>query len=177
MTVKKNDCVFSKMSRQYRPSVHFTPPAGFMNDPNGLIFDGTQYHLYYQHNPDAAFSANICWGHAISTDLLNWKDQPIAVPATIDGQAYTGCAVLDRDNSSGLFPNTHGTNIAALYTRSLPTRQSQYLAVSTNNGESFEEYQGNPVLDIGSPNFRDPQVFFHEPTRKWVMALAEVEKH
>lgn len=177
MTEKKNDCVFSKMSRQYRPSVHFTPPAGFMNDPNGLIFDGAQYHLYYQHNPDAAYSANICWGHAISTDLLTWKDQPIAVPDTIDGQAYTGCAVLDRDNSSGLFPNAHGTNIAALYTRSLPTRQSQYLAFSTNNGQSFEEYPGNPVLNIDSPNFRDPQVLYHEPTRKWVMALAEVEKH
>lgn len=177
MTDRKTECSVALAGKLYRPSVHFTPPTGFMNDPNGLVFDGTQYHLYYQHNPDAAYSANICWGHATSTDLLNWKDQPIAVPDTVDGQAYTGCAVLDRDNRSGLFANAHGTNIAALYTRSLPTRQSQYLAISDNNGQSFEEYAGNPVLDIGSPNFRDPQVIFHEPTQKWVMVIAEVDHH
>lgn len=177
MTEKKNGCVFSLMGRHYRPSVHFTPPIGFMNDPNGLVFDGTQYHLYYQHNPDAAYSANICWGHAISADLLSWKDQPIAVPNTVDGQAYTGCAVIDRDNSSGLFPSTNGNNMVALYTRSLPTRQSQYLAISRNNGQSFEEYGQNPVLDIDSPNFRDPQVIYHAPTRKWVMVIAEVDQH
>jgi len=177
MTDRKNECALSKKSVLYRPSVHFTPPTGFMNDPNGLVFDGTQYHLYYQHNPDAAYSANICWGHATSTDLLSWKDQPIAVPNTVDGQAFSGCAVLDRNNSSGLFPNGCGTNIAALYTRSLPTRQSQYLAISTNNGQSFEEYARNPVLDIGEVNFRDPQVVYHAPTRKWVMAVAEVDHH
>lgn len=177
MTDRKNGCLPSATGVLHRPSVHFTPPAGFMNDPNGLVFDGTNYHLYYQHNPDAAYSANICWGHATSTDLLTWTDQPVAVPNTIDGQAYSGCAVLDRENSSGLFPNRGGTNIAALYTRSLPSRQSQYLAISTNNGQSFVEYQGNPVLDIGSPNFRDPQLVYHAPTRKWVMVIAEVDQH
>ncbi|NVN43788.1 glycoside hydrolase family 32 protein [Asaia siamensis] len=177
MTEKKNDCAFSGRGRQYRPSVHFTPLTGFMNDPNGLIFDGAQYHLYYQHNPEAVFSANICWGHATSTDLLHWKDQPVALPATLEGQAYSGCAVLDRDNSSGLFPAAHGTNIVALYTRALPARQTQYLAISTDNGQNFAEYPDNPVLDIDSPNFRDPQVFFHEATRRWVMAIAEVAKH
>ncbi|GAB6854946.1 glycoside hydrolase family 32 protein [Asaia astilbis] len=177
MTEKKNDCVFSKVSRQHRPSVHFTPPTGFMNDPNGLVFDGAQYHLYYQHNPSAAYSADICWGHATSTDLLSWKDQPIALPNTVDGQAFSGCALLDHENSSGLFANCHGTNLVALYTRSLPTRQSQYLAISHNNGQSFEEYPGNPVLDIDNPNFRDPQVIYHAPSRKWVMVIAEVEKH
>ncbi|GBQ12010.1 glycoside hydrolase family 32 protein [Swaminathania salitolerans] len=175
--MSKTECSVEKTGKQYRPSVHFTPPTGFMNDPNGLVFDGTQYHLYYQHNPDAAYSANICWGHAISTDLLSWKDQPIAVPDTIDGQAFTGCAVLDTHNSSGLFAGSHGNNIAALYTRARPGRQTQFLATSRNNGQSFEEYAGNPVLDIESPNFRDPQVVYHEPTRKWVMVIAQVDQH
>lgn len=177
MIDSKAGCSTTLSGKHYRPSVHFTPPAGFMNDPNGLVYDGTNYHLYYQHNPDAPHSANICWGHAISTDLLSWQDQPIAVPNTIDGQAFTGCAIIDSQNSSGLFSSCANNNLVAIYTRDLPGRQSQYLAVSHNNGRSFEEYEANPVIDIGSANFRDPQIIWHEPTRKWVMSLALVETH
>ncbi|MXV45188.1 glycoside hydrolase family 32 protein [Saccharibacter sp. 17.LH.SD] len=88
----------------YRPSIHFTPPSGFMNDPNGLIFDGYYYHLYYQYNPFAPYAGHVHWGHAVSTDLYHWQDMPIAIRETEAGEAYSGCAILDRDNVSGLFP-------------------------------------------------------------------------
>lgn len=88
----------------YRPTIHFTPMSGFMNDPNGLIFDGHYYHLYYQYNPYAPYAGHVHWGHAVSTDLYHWQDLPIAIEETEAGEAYSGCAVLDRDNVSGLFP-------------------------------------------------------------------------
>ncbi|GBQ84954.1 glycoside hydrolase family 32 protein [Asaia krungthepensis] len=177
MTGKKPDLRSPDSLDFLRPGIHFTPVAGFMNDPNGLVFDGTQYHLYYQHNPKAAYSAEICWGHATSHDLLSWKDQPIALHNTPEGQAFSGCALLDTENTSGLFDGFDGPNIVALYTRSLPTRQSQYLAVSHDDGQSFTSYESNPVLDIGSPDFRDPQVLWHEPSAQWVMVIAEVDRH
>lgn len=88
----------------YRPTIHFTPSTGFMNDPNGLIFDGHYYHLYYQYNPYAPYAGHVHWGHAVSTDLYHWQDLPTAIEETEAGEAYSGCAVLDRDNRSGLFP-------------------------------------------------------------------------
>ncbi|MBA5726166.1 glycoside hydrolase family 32 protein [Bombella favorum] len=90
--------------KQYRPNIHFSPPTGFMNDPNGLIFDGRYFHLYYQYNPFGPYAGHVHWGHAVSTDLYTWQDLPIAIRETEAGEAYSGCAVLDRDNRSGLFP-------------------------------------------------------------------------
>ena len=122
----------------YRPTLHFSPVTGFMNDPNGLLFDGTLYHLYYQFDPFAPYAGRVHWGHATSTDLLHWKDQPIAIPETKDGEAYSGCAVLDTKNASGLFEGDKG-GILALYTRASPTRQAQYLAASHDGGLTFTE--------------------------------------
>lgn len=168
----------------YRPAIHFSPTSGFMNDPNGLIFDGTHYHLYYQYDPFAPYAGRVHWGHAISTDMLHWQDQPIAIPETKDGEAYTGCAVMDAKNASGLFSTTQTTGsdaaqggIAAIYTRASPHSQAQYLAISHDNGRSFTEYAHNPVLDIDSNSFRDPQVTFHKPTNQWVMVVAKSRLH
>ncbi|WP_323989425.1 glycoside hydrolase family 32 protein [Nguyenibacter sp. L1] len=160
----------------YRPTIHFSPVTGFMNDPNGLIFDGTYYHLYYQYDPFAPYAGRVHWGHATSTDLLHWQDQPIAIPETRDGEAYSGCTVLDAKNASGLFDAGQG-GMAAIYTRASPHRQAQYLAVSRDNGQSFTEYAHNPILDIGSNSFRDPQVMFHKPTNQWVMVVAKSRLH
>ncbi|MCE0742568.1 glycoside hydrolase family 32 protein [Acetobacter sicerae] len=160
----------------YRPSVHFSPTTGFMNDPNGLVFDGTRYHLYYQYDPFAPYAGHVHWGHATSTDLLHWQDQPIAIPETRAGEAYTGCAVIDAKNTSGLFASGE-SGIVALYTRASPTEQAQYLAVSKDQGQTFTEYEHNPILDLGSNSFRDPQVIFHKPTRQWVMVVAKSRLH
>jgi sucrose-6-phosphate hydrolase SacC (GH32 family) len=185
----------------YRPTVHFSPTSGFMNDPNGLIFDGARYHLYYQYDPFAPYAGRVHWGHATSTDMLHWQDQPIAIPETKDGEAYTGCAVMDMTNASGLFdPAPEGPapggpapdgkvqndkvqndkvrgGMVAIYTRASPHKQAQYLAISRDNGQSFTEYAHNPILDIGSNSFRDPQVLFHRPTNQWVMVIAKSRLH
>ncbi|MFP2872491.1 glycoside hydrolase family 32 protein [Acetobacter tropicalis] len=170
----------------YRPTVHFSPTSGFMNDPNGLTFDGTRYHLYYQYDPFAPYAGHVHWGHATSTDMLHWQDQPIAIPETKDGEAFTGCAIMDTTNASGLFtpePNseTQGDKVkggmVAIYTRATPQKQAQYLATSRDNGQSFTEYAHNPILDIGSNSFRDPQVLFHKATNQWVMVIAKSRLH
>jgi len=184
----------------YRPWLHFTPATGFMNDPNGMVFDGTHYHLYYQFDPFAPYAGRVHWGHAISTDMLHWQDQPIAIPQTPAGEAFSGSAVIDAKNTCGLFTTpltpapqtppsqtppaqpqaapipTPGANLVAIYTRASARNQSQYLAWSTDNGRTFTEYH-TPVLDIGSNSFRDPKVFFHTPTGRWIMVLAKSREH
>lgn len=159
----------------YRPSVHFSPEAGFMNDPNGLLYlDGT-YHLYYQLDPFAPVAGHVHWGHAISKDLYSWVDMPIAINETVDGQAFTGSAVNDTDNTSGLFPAGSG-GIVAIYTRATTTTQTQFIA-SSPDGVFFTDFSGNPVLNLNTDSFRDPKVFFHAPTGKWVMTVAHSRDH
>jgi len=96
-----------------RPRYHFTPPANWMNDPNGLLFDSTQYHLYYQHNPYSTAWGHMTWGHAVSPDLVHWADRPDAIHEdTAAGYTiFSGNAVLDRDDTSGL-----GAPLVAIYT-------------------------------------------------------------
>lgn len=160
----------------YRPTIHYTPEHGFMNDPNGLIHDGSVYHLYYQYDPFAPYAGRVHWGHATSGDLLSWEDQPIALSETPEGEAFTGCAVLDAQNTSGLFPAGKG-GLVALYTRATPKKQTQFLAISDDQGKSFKDIAHNPVLDIGSNSFRDPKVIFHKPTGQWVMVVAKARLH
>ncbi|QHI96212.1 glycoside hydrolase family 32 protein [Aristophania vespae] len=163
--------------RLYRPSIHFTPSQGFMNDPNGLVFDGQNYHLYYQHNPFAPFAGNVHWGHAISKDLYNWQDKPDAIDETAEGQAFSGSAVYDRHNSSGLFSGGKEGGLVAIFTRSLPEKQSQYVAYSKDGGDHFIDYAKNPVLDVGSSSFRDPKVLWHAPSNKWIMIVSHARAH
>lgn len=163
-------------AHRYRPQIHFAPAKGFMNDPNGLIrYDG-EYHLFFQHNPTDTRAGNVHWGHAVSTDLLHWRELPIAIAPDAAGLPFSGSAVFDRDNSSGLFPDERG-GMVAVYTRHSDTRQVQEIAASVDRGRSFRPFPGNPVLDIGSPSFRDPRVFRHEPSGRWIMAVARSREH
>ncbi|NOW48648.1 fructan beta-fructosidase [Novosphingobium sp. SG751A] len=167
-------------SEQYRPAYHFTPQAHWMNDPNGLIYDNGVYHLFYQYNPEASVWGPMHWGHATSQDLLHWKERPIALAPDALGTIFSGSAVLDRDNTSGLGKNGRAPMVAiftyhqedALKADQPP--QSQGLAYSLDGGENWIKYAGNPVLrpDNGQKDFRDPKVFWHAPSRRWVMALA-----
>ena len=163
-------------SDQYRPQVHYTPAKGFMNDPNGLIFHQGEYHLFYQHNPFAAKAGHVHWGHAVSPDLLHWRELPMALGETAAGQAFSGSAVYDRNNTSGLFPSGAG-GLVAIYTRASDTRQTQEIATSTDRGRTFTSYPGNPVLDVRSSSFRDPKVLWHGPSKRWIMTVVRSSEH
>ena len=155
----------------YRLAYHFTPPRHFMNDPNGLVFYRGEYHLFYQHNPEGNVWGHMSWGHAVSRDLVHWTHLPVALHEEKGVLIFSGSAVVDRRNTSGLCTTGDGACLIAIYTGHGHGKQTQNLAVS-QDGRTFVKYAGNPVLDIGSAEFRDPKVFWHEPTRRWVMVVA-----
>ncbi|KAG2026651.1 hypothetical protein GB937_001436 [Aspergillus fischeri] len=157
-----------------RPQVHFSPPSQFMNDPNGLFYDHKRevYHLYYQYNPSQIVAGNQHWGHATSKDLYHWTNHPIAISPSKPGQwIFSGSAVVDSNNTSGFFPD-QDDGVVAIYTLATATLQTQDIAYSRDGGYTFTKYENNPVLDIGSSQFRDPQVVWHPETQKWVMTIA-----
>ena len=159
-----------------RPVLHFTPEQNWLNDPNGLVFHRGRYHLYYQCNPDGVIHDHLSWGHASSADLVTWEHHPIAIRHDEDGEIYSGSVVVDRRNTSGL-GSADAPALVALYTQASkhPNRQSQALAFSTDDGLTWTKYSGNPVLDRGTGEFRDPKVFRYEgPAGSyWVMVAVE----
>ncbi len=158
-----------------RPKFHFTAQKNWMNDPNGLVYLDGQYHLFYQHNPLGDTPGNIGWGHAVSPDLLHWTEQPMAIAFANGIMAFSGSVVVDKQNSSGFGINA----LIALFTAHHTTKalQAQHLAFSTDQGQTWRSYDGNPVLDIGQADFRDPKVFWHEPTQGWVMLVVLPDQH
>jgi fructan beta-fructosidase len=160
----------------YRPQFHFTPAQNWMNDPNGLVYYKGEYHLFYQHNPFGDTWGHMSWGHAVSRDLVHWQHLPVAIPEQGDELAFSGSAVVDHGNTSG-FGTAEHPPMVAIYTAATPGKQSQALAYSTDKGRTWTRYAGNPVLDIGSSEFRDPKVFWYEPEQKWVMAVVMAAEH
>lgn len=164
----------SGYDEQYRPQIHFTPAKNWMNDPNGMVFmDGT-YHLFYQYNPQGNVWGNMSWGHATSTDLMHWKEQPVALTRDALGAIFSGSCVIDKNNTAGFGANA----MIALYTSAGETgdvagKQQQSIAYSTDGGKNFTIYAGNPVIRNNDDNLRDPKVFWHEASKKWIMALAK----
>jgi fructan beta-fructosidase len=159
---------------QWRPTYHYTPAANFMNDPNGLIQYKGVYHLFYQHNPSGDTAGNGSWGHATSTDLVHWTEHPIAIAADANEEVWSGSVVLDKVNASGFGSATNPPLVAIYTSRDNETGlQRQALAFSLDAGETWTKYAGNPVLDIGSHDFRDPKVSWNEKTRRWVMVVAK----
>jgi fructan beta-fructosidase len=158
---------------QYRPQFHYTPARNWMNDPNGLVFYRGEYHLYYQYNPSGITWGNISWGHAVSTDLVHWRELPVAIPQDDTEYVFSGSVVVDKDNTSG-FGTRDNPPLVAIYTSAFKASgiQAQSLAYSTDGGRTFTKYAGNPVIDIGSHNFRDPKVFWYEPSHTWLMVVA-----
>lgn len=159
----------------YRPQFHFTPIRNWMNDPNGLVYFEGEYHLFYQYNPFGNEWGNMSWGHAVSRDLVHWKHLPIALEPDELGMIFSGSAVVDERNTSGFFIGKSG-GLVAIYTSAGETQQ-QSIAYSTDNGRTWTKYEGNPVLpNPGITDFRDPKVFWHDKTQKWVMALAAKDR-
>lgn len=163
-----------------RPQIHYTQKRGWNNDPNGLLFYEGEYHLFYQHNPYEREWENMHWGHAVSKDLIHWEELPEALFPDEHGTMFSGSAVIDYENTSG-FGKGKTPPMVAIYTAASSDKQVQCIAYSLDKGRSWTKYQGNPVIDSkakwNSQDTRDPKVFWHKPTNKWVQALNERDGH
>jgi len=165
-----------RKSKQYmdeprRPQFHFSPELNWLNDPNGLVFHDGEYHLFYQYNPAGIEWGHMSWGHAVSKDMIHWEHLSIAIPESKEGMAFSGSCVVDHRNSSQLGKDNKPPMVA-IYTGHSPGKQVQNLAFSNDNGRTWEIYDGNPVLDLGLSDFRDPKVFWHEKSKRWIMVVA-----
>ena len=171
----------SNYNEPYRPQFHFTPESKWMNDPNGLIFYNGKYHLFYQYYPEGIVWGPMHWGHAISTDLLHWKQLPIALYPDKLGWIFSGSAVIDVTNSAGFGENAmiaiftyHNDEIVKSGRKNC---ESQGIAYSLDEGLTWTKYNANPVLNnSGEQDFRDPKVFWNEAIKKWNMVIAVGDK-
>jgi fructan beta-fructosidase len=170
--------VQSGYNEPYRPQFHYSPARNWMNDPNGLVFYKGEYHLFYQYNPSGNTWGNISWGHAVSRDLVHWQELPVAIPHDDKEFVFSGSVVVDKDNTSG-FGTRANPPLVAIYTSATKAccLQAQSLAYSTDRGRTWTKYAGNPVLDIGSSEFRDPKVFWYAPDERWIMAVVLAVEH
>jgi fructan beta-fructosidase len=161
----------------YRPQFHFTPARNWMNDPNGLVFFDGEFHLFYQTNPFGDRWGHMSWGHAVSPDLVHWQHLPLALAEEKGVMAFSGSAVVDWKNSSG-FGREGRPPLVAVYTGHYTEKplQNQHLAYSNDRGRTWTKHAGNPVLDIGQKDFRDPKVLWHAPSGRWVMVVAWPEE-
>lgn len=154
-----------------RPQYHYAAAANWLSDPNGLVFHQGDWHLFYQYNPHGEDWGHMSWGHAVSPDLAQWSELPVAIAETADAMIFSGSVVSDPAGAAGFGRDA----LVALYTASAahgPARQNQSLAWSTDRGRTWHQYAGNPVIDRDLADFRDPNVFWHEPTRRWIMVVA-----
>lgn len=168
----------------FRPKFHFSPAANWMNDPNGMVYWDGEYHLFYQYYPDSTVWGPMHWGHAVSEDLVHWEHLPIALFPDANGWIFSGSAVIDHHNTSGLGTKENPAMVA-IFTFHDPIGekegrddfQTQGIAYSTDRGRTWTMYEGNPVLkNPGIKDFRDPKVFWSEETQKWIMSLAVKDK-
>lgn len=163
-----------------RPQFHYTQKRGWNNDPNGLIYYEGEYHLFYQHNPYEREWENMHWGHAVSKDLIHWEELPVALYPDEHGTMFSGSAVIDYNNTSG-FGKKGVPPMVAIYTADNPEKQIQCIAYSLDKGRTWTKYAGNPVIDSkakwDSKDTRDPKVFWHQPSNKWVLVLNERDGH
>lgn len=175
--IEMKDSVYQE---QHRLQVHFSPKANWMNDPNGMFYLDGEYHLFFQYYPDSTVWGPMHWGHAVSKDLMHWEELPIALYPDSLGYIFSGSAVVDVQNTSGLGSVTQPP-IVALFTYHHPDLekagridfQYQGMAYSLDKGRSWKKYQHNPVLaNQGIKDFRDPKVSWHAASAQWVMTLA-----
>lgn len=156
-----------------RPTFHFTPARNWMNDPNGLVWHDGEYHLFFQYNPQGSGWGNMSWGHAVSRDLLHWEELPVALEHTPTEAVFSGSVVVDRADTSGLGGDDAPAMVAIYTSHDLLTgHQGQSVAWSTDSGRTWTRHPKNPVLEIGSTDFRDPKVWWYVEGGCWVMVVA-----
>jgi len=161
----------------YRPQFHFSPRKNWTNDPNGLVYYKGEYHLFFQHNPFGINWGNMTWGHAVSTDMVHWKQVENAIDPDKLGTIFSGSAVVDWNNTAG-FQKGDEKTLVAIYTAAGGTSEqskgqpfTQCIAYSTDAGKTWTKYEKNPVLQHIVGSNRDPKVVWYEPDKKWIMAL------
>ena len=159
--MKQGDTFDTTNREKYRPAYHHTPAYGWMNDPNGMFYKDGVYHLYYQWNPYGSMWENMTWGHSTSKDLIHWETQPTAIEPDALGAIFSGSCVVDKKNDQ----------VVAFYT-SAGKAQVQSMAISKDNGITFEKFAGNPVLVSTEEDFRDPKAFWNPDIQKWNLVLA-----
>lgn len=183
-TVEEDSTATVTYQEPYRPQLHFSPPAKWMNDPNGMFFYEDEYHLFYQYYPDSTVWGPMHWGHAVSTDMIHWEHLPIALYPDSLGYIFSGSAVVDRNNTSGL-GTADNPPIVAIFTHHDPVGerekridfQYQSIAYSLDRGRTWTKYKGNPVVpNPGIRDFRDPKVSWHEASQSWIMILAAKDR-
>lgn len=170
-------------SEPHRPQFHFSPPSNWMNDPNGMVYHKGEYHLFYQHNPGGTTWGPMHWGHAVSKDMVSWEHLPIALYPDENGTIFSGSAVVDENNTSGLGSKENPAMVAIFtYHNEKLERagrndyQTQGLAFSLDNGRTWKKYDKNPILkNPGIKDFRDPKVSWNEIAGQWVMTLAVLD--
>ncbi len=163
-----------------RPQYHFTSRRGWINDPNGMIFYESEYHLFYQHNPYEREWENMSWGHAVSKDMVHWQELPTALSPDPMGTMFSGSTVIDYENTAG-FNKSNVPAMIAFFTVFTPEKQVQCMAYSLDKGRTWTKYHQNPLIDSkakwNSQDTRDPRVFWYKPSRHWVMVLNERDGH
>jgi fructan beta-fructosidase len=173
-------CVLAegRYGERYRPQFHFSPQVNWTNDPCGLVYAFGKYHLFFQHNPFANVWGHMSWGHAVSSDLVHWKQLPVAIREDEKAAIFTGSSIFDATNTSGLCQSSRRGCIVSIYTGftpktdTAPEKQTQNLAFS-QDGLTWTKYARNPVLDLGRSDTRDPKVFWYAPAKYWVMVIVQ----
>lgn len=165
--IKATNVFDSKNCEKFRSIYHHTPLYGWMNDPNGMFYKDGVWHLYYQYNPYGSQWENMTWAHSTSTDLIHWKNHGEVIQPDALGTIFSGSSVVDKENTAGFGKDA----VVAFYT-SAGAAQTQSIAYSTDNGETFKKYVNNPILTSDVPDFRDPNVFWNEEVKQWNLILA-----
>jgi len=165
--IKATNVFDSKNREKFRSIYHHTPAYGWMNDPNGMFYKDGVWHLYYQYNPYGSQWENMTWAHSTSTDLIHWKNHGEVIQPDALGTIFSGSSVVDKENTAGFGKDA----VVAFYT-SAGAAQTQSIAYSTDNGETFKKYVNNPILTSDVPDFRDPNVFWNEEVKQWNLILA-----
>jgi fructan beta-fructosidase len=184
LALNKTASAQQAFKEKHRPQFHFSPPANWMNDPNGMVYYKGVYHLFYQYYPDGTTWGPMHWAHAVSKDLVKWENKPTALFPDSLGYIFSGSAVVDVNNTTGFAKNGE-TPLVAIFTHHNSKRESektkdfqnQSLAYSLDEGETWIKYEGNPVLkNPGIVDFRDPKVMWYAPQKKWIMTLATKDR-
>lgn len=164
-------------NERFRPQYHITPAENWLNDPNGLVYYKGRYHVFYQYNPNTKFPGDDkWWAHVSSTDLVNWEEEPVALCPDEFGSMWSGSAVVDHGNTSGLF-DRDGSGLVAFYTCTSDKDQQQCMAYSLDDGKTWIKYNGGkPIITVDDDplrhhDFRDPKVFWHSESGRWMMIV------